>query len=456
MRASVFLFVVQGAVHSVHYSPSGRLVASGSADCTVRIWTSSVCGSSHCIKSHIGTVRSVSWSLDEGSLLSCSDDKVVKIWDCARNYRFKSSLIGHSNWIRSGQFSADGRLIVTGSDDRTVRLWDVRSSECVQTLTEHTDIVEDVAFLPESTSVVSASRDSTVKLFDLRTAKLVQHYDAHGGAVKALSVHPSGHFVVSASTDKVIKVWDIVEGHQLYTIHGHESPINDVAFSADGRYFASCSDRPFVLVWKTNFDRAHTETQRTEKSQGSAAGTKTATKQQPAKQPPPSNSKAVVSRTTPKRPQTQSLALHSNSKKKGKGRSRSSHQTVKPHSERPSTAPIHHDAINVMAGGQIIGSTPSGVDIHGDGGGSGGGKAQITDSRPSAASVVPEQISSTLEHIVNQLGVVTQTLAVFEERLNLHEDRVVGVEAAIRALARDRNHQQHPAPTSLGDGHGRK
>jgi len=66
---------------------------------------------------------------------------------------------------------------------------------------------------------------------------------------------------------------------------------------------------------------------------------------------------------------------------------------------------------------------------------SGIGKEEIPKSRASAASVVPEQVSSTLEQIVNQLSIVTQTLAVFEERLNLHEHRMKDVEETIKTLA---------------------
>merc|ERR1712154_485258 len=53
---------------------------------------------------------------------------------------------------------------------------------------------------------------------------------------------------------------------------------------------------------------------------------------------------------------------------------------------------------------------------------------KINASHPSTNSVIPEQISLTLEHMVNQLTIITQTLGVFEERLSMHEDRVANVE----------------------------
>merc|ERR1712129_210415 len=41
---------------------------------------------------------------------------------------------------------------------------------------------------------------------------------------------------------------------------------------------------------------------------------------------------------------------------------------------------------------------------------------KVNASHPSNNSIIPEQISLTLEHMVNQLTIITQTLGVFEER----------------------------------------
>ena len=51
--------------------------------------------------------------------------------------KFQFTLSGHSNWVRGAKFSPDGRLIVSCSDDKTVRVWDRQSKQCVQTFYEH-------------------------------------------------------------------------------------------------------------------------------------------------------------------------------------------------------------------------------------------------------------------------------------------------------------------------------
>merc|ERR1712129_230028 len=59
---------------------------------------------------------------------------------------------------------------------------------------------------------------------------------------------------------------------------------------------------------------------------------------------------------------------------------------------------------------------------------------KVNASHPSNNSIIPEQISLTLEHMVNQLTIITQTLGVFEESLSMHEDRVANVETMMTSF----------------------
>ena len=93
-------------------------------------------GDSQCCKPHLSPIQSVRFSSDERNLISGSDDKTAKIWDIGQ-FRFKSSLIGHSHWVRTAVFSPDGLLAATGSDDKTVRLWDAHNSECINKFFDH-------------------------------------------------------------------------------------------------------------------------------------------------------------------------------------------------------------------------------------------------------------------------------------------------------------------------------
>lgn len=73
-------------------------------------------------------------------------------------------------------------------------------------------------------------------------------------AVKSLAFHPSGNFLLSGSADSTVKVWDVQEGHLFYTLRGHTGSVNCVAFAPLGDFFCSSGDDTNLMVWKTNFD----------------------------------------------------------------------------------------------------------------------------------------------------------------------------------------------------------
>jgi len=81
-------------------APTGSLIASSSADHTVRLWNNTVEGHSTVIKSHSGPVRSVAFSHDGALLMSASDDKTLKCFQTA-DRKFQFSINAHQNWIRS-------------------------------------------------------------------------------------------------------------------------------------------------------------------------------------------------------------------------------------------------------------------------------------------------------------------------------------------------------------------
>jgi centriolar protein POC1 len=70
----------KGPVYDVQVSPQGNLIASCSADETIRIWNNTVEGPSQVIKSHSAPVKSVAFSSDASLLLSGSDDKTLKVF----------------------------------------------------------------------------------------------------------------------------------------------------------------------------------------------------------------------------------------------------------------------------------------------------------------------------------------------------------------------------------------
>ncbi|KAG8931524.1 TOR complex subunit lst8 [Tulasnella sp. 419] len=78
-------------------------------------------------------------SPDVKLLATCSADTTVKIWSITPNYEFKLEKIlqGHQRWVWDCAFSADSAYLVTASSDHVARLWELASGETVRQYNGH-------------------------------------------------------------------------------------------------------------------------------------------------------------------------------------------------------------------------------------------------------------------------------------------------------------------------------
>jgi dipeptidyl aminopeptidase/acylaminoacyl peptidase len=70
-------------VRSLAWSPDGRLLATASADRTVRVWDATGAGKPLVLRGHEAEVRSVAWSADGRTLVTASGDKTARLWKVA-------------------------------------------------------------------------------------------------------------------------------------------------------------------------------------------------------------------------------------------------------------------------------------------------------------------------------------------------------------------------------------
>ena len=163
-------------VYSVAFKPNSHLLASGSADNTIRIWNFRKPRLHpqymRTLEGHRGSVNSVAWSPDGRTLASASRDGTVRLWDPVLEINF-AVLRGHRSSVTCVAWSPDGRILASGSDDKTVRLWDPDTDTIRHVLQGHTNRVNELAFHPDGETLASASWiEQTIRLWNPNTGTL--------------------------------------------------------------------------------------------------------------------------------------------------------------------------------------------------------------------------------------------------------------------------------------------
>lgn len=106
------------------------------------------------LEGHDAGVSGVKFSPSGKMLATASADKTVIVWD-ASSGKFHRRIRGHKQGISGVCWSADSRFLCTASDDTTSRLWDVETGKCLRTMEGHREYVFSVDFSPQANVLVT-------------------------------------------------------------------------------------------------------------------------------------------------------------------------------------------------------------------------------------------------------------------------------------------------------------
>lgn len=140
-------------INSLDVAPNDRMLASGSQDRTAKVWaidytvtTSGVRGEVRLLgtcKGHKRGVWCVRFGRAERVLATGSGDKTVKLWSLD-DFACLKTFEGHTNSVLRVDFLNAGMQLVSAASDGLVKLWNVRDEECVATMDNHEDKVGDI------------------------------------------------------------------------------------------------------------------------------------------------------------------------------------------------------------------------------------------------------------------------------------------------------------------------
>lgn len=235
-----------GPVWSLHVHPDGKSMVSGSADKSAKFWNFQVVqeeipGTKRTTPRlklvHMRTLKvsddilSLRFSPDARLLAVSLLDNTVKVF-FTDTLKLFLNLYGHKLPVLNMDISYDSKLIVTCSADKMVRLWGLDFGDCHKAFLAHEDSVMAVAFVPNNKegnghNFFSASKDHVIKYWDGDKFEQIQRLRGHHGEIWALAISHSGEFIVSASHDKSIRVWEQTD-EQIFLEEEREKELEEL------------------------------------------------------------------------------------------------------------------------------------------------------------------------------------------------------------------------------------
>jgi len=177
-------------------------------------------------------------------LVSGSYDCTVRIWDIITGH-CKWVLVGHTQKVYSVVLDLGRQQACSGSMDGTVRVWNLQTGSCQHTLTGHTSLVGLLGLSPSF--LVSAAADSTLRIWDPDTGELRHALAAHTGAITCFQ---HDEFKVLSGSDGNLKMWNIRDGTVVRDLLTGITGVWQVVFEGRWCVAASNSNDATVLdVW---------------------------------------------------------------------------------------------------------------------------------------------------------------------------------------------------------------
>ncbi|XP_045122866.1 bromodomain and WD repeat-containing protein 3-like isoform X2 [Portunus trituberculatus] len=257
------------------------LIAAGSCDKIIRVWSLQTLAPVAVLSSHTGMVTALQFCPvpdNEGVLVSTGGDGCVAFWTyvCrAGDVRFDSKPLKVNERVRPGNaqlicasFSQGGHFLALGGADHFVRVYQLGGEEGVQKLVEserHQDRVDSIQWCHRGLMFVSGSRDGTALIWRYEsqhwrniTLNMLNTLPGDGPPmedVRRLQVTMVGwnqndEFVITASTDKRLRVWDSQTGELKQILRGHEDNAYVIeAHPHEARLLLTAAHDGQLIIW---------------------------------------------------------------------------------------------------------------------------------------------------------------------------------------------------------------
>lgn len=250
-------------VHSVAFSPDGKILAAG-GDTGVRLWRVRDGELLRTLEPDALVDLDCIAFNPEGTLLVSGGYSPVRLWRVCDGELLRTfEPVSDGKWgMCKVVLSPDGTIIASGKSD-IVYMWQVCDGQLLRRLQGHTMSVHCVAFSPDGTILASVDMDGTILLWEVRDGRLLRTLD-RGSPIKSIAFSPDGTILASGDVNGNVCLWQVRDGELLQKFepyfldkrdeegYQYTDYLDSIAFSPDGTILASVGYNN-VLLWRLRY-----------------------------------------------------------------------------------------------------------------------------------------------------------------------------------------------------------
>ncbi|KAG6386861.1 hypothetical protein SASPL_152038 [Salvia splendens] len=229
----------------------------GSRDGTLKRWALSEDSAtfSATFESHVDWVNDAVLT-GGNTLVSCSSDSTVKVWNCLSDGICARTFHQHSDYVTClAAAEKNSNVFASGGLGGEVFIWDLEAS--LKPVSKSNDANADdcststngLGSLP-STSLRPINSSNNISVHATQSQGYVPiAAKGHKESVYALATNDRGTLLVSGGTEKVVRVWDPRTGSKTMKLRGHTDNIRALLLDSTGRYCLSGSSDSMIRLW---------------------------------------------------------------------------------------------------------------------------------------------------------------------------------------------------------------
>ena len=268
-RAKKLVRFTEFSVTAIDAGTSGRLVALGCGDGSIRIWNPVA---NDCIlisSGHGNFVTAVRLRSDQRQIVSGDSTGALRVWDRERKTMVLEGL-AHENRISTLDLTSNGGYIVSGSIDGLLCVWTGSKPNRSLSVQSGQGCIRSIRVNERHNIFLSLGSEGCIKVWSMKSSSLLGVIAHRSRNITTFDFVAGLSGVVCGLDDGEISVWRLPDVKLVYSMPGHNLQIDQLVTVDDGLKMVSYDASGLMNIWCCDFVRRLVSMYRERDSIGSA------------------------------------------------------------------------------------------------------------------------------------------------------------------------------------------